>query len=134
MSAIQLKPTHKAIAEYHGTLGELAAQSAATEGNLRRAFGQLLHATSKVPNWTLIEEYTTRSSSGEPIRYDGLLRDANTLPRGVWEAKDSTDNLTKEVAKKKAKGYSLVTIFEDTRSAILYQNGKPHDLIWPRSG
>jgi hypothetical protein len=46
---------------------------------------------------------------------------------GAWEAKDSSDNLEKEITKKHAQGYSLVnTLFEDTRTANLYQNNKPH--------
>jgi hypothetical protein len=46
------------------------------------------------------------------------------LHRGLWEAKDTDDDLEVEIKKKMAKGYPLTnTIFEDTRRAVLFQNG-----------
>ena len=58
-------------------------------------------------------------------RPDGTLRDTFRLPRGYWEAKDTRDDLLIEIRKKIAIGYPTTnTIFEDTRRAILYQNGK----------
>ncbi len=60
--------------------------------------------------------------SARTIRPDGTLRDANSLPRGYWEAKDTADDLDAEIVKKAARGYSLAnTIFEDTRTAVLFQ-------------
>jgi hypothetical protein len=48
------------------------------------------------------------------------------LVRGFWEAKDTADNLKAEIEKKKKAGYPLSNIiFEDTATAILYQNGQP---------
>src|SRR5690606_26620561 len=56
---------------------------------------------------------------------DGTLRDANTLPCGYWEAKDSADDLNAEIQKKLARGYPPTnTIFEDGRRAVLYQAGE----------
>jgi hypothetical protein len=47
------------------------------------------------------------------------------LKRGFWEAKDTHDDLEEEISKKIAKGYPLNNIiFEDTRRAVLFQNGK----------
>ncbi|MFZ1011042.1 MAG: hypothetical protein WAN65_29660 [Candidatus Sulfotelmatobacter sp.] len=41
----------------------------------------------------------------------------------LLEAKDTDDNLDEEIKKKKAKGYPLTNIiFEDTRTAVLYQS------------
>ena len=52
------------------------------------------------------------------------MRDEFNLHRGYWEAKDTDDVLTAEIQKKAAKGYPLFnTIFEDTRRAVLFQNG-----------
>ncbi len=63
-----------------------------------------------------------RLGPARTIRPDGTLRDANSLPRGYWEAKDTSDDLDAEIVKKAAKGYSLAnTIFEDTRTAVLFQ-------------
>ena len=62
------------------------------------------------------------SSATHTIRPDGTIRDANSLPRGYCEAKDTADDLDAEIVKKTAQGYSLVnTIFEDTRTAVLFQ-------------
>jgi len=45
------------------------------------------------------------------------------LVRGHWEAKDTSDDLDVEIAKKIKKGYPLGNIiFEDTRIAVLLQN------------
>ena len=64
-----------------------------------------------------------RSAGDNLVRPDGTFRDSNSLPRGYWEAKDTKDNLDTEIRKKSAKGYRLTnTIFEDTQTAVLYQN------------
>ena len=44
---------------------------------------------------------------------------------GYWESKDQYDNLNQEIEKKFAKGYPNDNIiFEDSQSAVLYQNGE----------
>ncbi|WP_162668646.1 type ISP restriction/modification enzyme [Gemmata massiliana] len=63
--------------------------------------------------------------NGRFIVPDGTLQDEYHLPRGYWEAKDTDDNLETEIEKKIEKKYPLTnTIFEDTRRAFLFQNGK----------
>ena len=58
------------------------------------------------------------------MRPDGTLRDFLNLRRGFWEAKDTHNDLDVEISKKIAKGYALSnTILEDTRTAVLYQDG-----------
>ena len=70
--------------------------------------------------WTLIPEDRT-SRHNIP---DGAMRDDYNLRRGYWEAKDTHDDLETEIRKKIAKGYPTNNIiFEDTRRAVLYQNG-----------
>jgi hypothetical protein len=52
--------------------------------------------------------------------------DSFKIPRGYWEAKDTNDDLDTEIKAKIARGYPLTNIiFEDTRWAVLYQNGRP---------
>ncbi len=47
------------------------------------------------------------------------------LVRGYWEAKDTADKLDAEIEKKRKAGYPLNNIiFEDTATAVLYQNGQ----------
>jgi predicted helicase len=117
-----IKATNKAITEYYRTLQETAAQGADHEMAVRRAFRELLAATSRLHDWTIIEEKTHATELLGNVRPDATFYKTGAR-RGYWEAKDTADNLDAEIKKKKAKGYSLVnTIFEDTRTAVLYQN------------
>ena len=55
---------------------------------------------------------------------DGTVRDEFRLARGWWEAKDTSDNLAAEIKKKIKAGYpTRNTIFEDTQTAVLFQDG-----------
>ncbi|MBL8120525.1 MAG: N-6 DNA methylase, partial [Anaerolineae bacterium] len=94
------------------------------EGNVRRAFESLLRETAKeAKGWELVTEQTERREANA-VRYDGTLRDGNRLPHGWWEAKDSSDDLDNEIRRKKDRGYRFDNIiFEDTRRAVLYQDG-----------
>jgi hypothetical protein len=133
-TAPRIKPTHKSISAYYATLGSLAQQNVSHEMCLRRAFQELLAETARLHDSTLVTEdpLTPARAMGVPpmsssatVRPEATLRDKNHLPRRFWESKDTADSLTREIAKKSAKGYSLVnTIFEDSQTAILYQNGK----------
>jgi len=70
----------------------------------------------------LIPELSHSAKTGA-IRPDGTVRDGNYLPRGYWEAKDTSDDIDAEIRKKIAKNYPLTnTIFADTRTAVLYQD------------
>ena len=54
---------------------------------------------------------------------DGTVRDEFRLARGWWEAKDTSDKLGFEIQKKLKAGYpARNTIFEDTQTAVLYQD------------
>src|SRR5687768_5110566 len=119
-----LKATDSAIKTYYANLEAARGQNALHEGNVRNAFGGLLEEAAKARNWILVTEHSERAGK-RGIRYDGVLRDQYRLPHGYWEAKDSSDDLTAEIRKKIERGYSLNnTIFEDTRQAVLYQDGR----------
>ncbi|MFH1747367.1 MAG: N-6 DNA methylase, partial [Planctomycetota bacterium] len=121
----QVKPTHKAVKDYYAALRTYAGQQVAHEGAVRSAFQNLLADTGRKFGWTLIPELTI-DANGHQIRPDGTFRDEFTIERGYWEAKDTDDDLETEIAKKIKRGYRLTnTIFEDTRQAHLYQDGKP---------
>ncbi len=121
---VEIPPSHRLIRAYHQSITEIRAQNVKHEGGLRHAFQVLLADSARLHNWTLIPEWTTTTSGGNSIRLDGALRDALTIPRGYWEAKDSHDNLDREIEKKIRSRYPLDnTIFEDTQRAVLYQNG-----------
>jgi predicted helicase len=59
------------------------------------------------------------------LRVDGALVDQFNLSHGLWEAKDSADDLEKEIKAKFALGYPQWNIlFQSPDRAVLYQNGK----------
>ena len=133
-----VKPTDPHIVDYHAALTEYAEHGAVHEGATETAFGRLLAETAKYHGWTLIPKKGMKSkTTKKQIFPDGTLEDIYYLPRGYWEAKDTDDDLKTEIGKKIQKGYPLVnTIFEDTRRALLYQNGKAvanYDLTKPAS-
>ena len=118
-----IKVESAAVQRYYAMLDEAARQGQTHEGNIRNAFQELLRDTAKeAKGWELVTEETVRRENNA-IRYDGTLRDANRLPHGWWEAKDSGDDLEVEIRKKREKGYRFDNIiFEDTRRAVLFQN------------
>ena len=121
MPAVTIRPTDAAIRNYHSTLQRLKQQQGVEhEGGLRRAFGDMLRVTARKRDWTLIEELRV---SGGRVRPDGTLRDRWQLPHGYWEAKDGRDDLEVEIRRKRERDYPFSNIiFEDTNTAILYQN------------
>ena len=122
MTAHSIKPVHAAIKTYHAALKTYADHGAAHEGATETAFSRLLADTAKVVGWTLIPKQPMKVG-GKTIYPDGTLRDPYNLPRGYWEAKDTSDDLEVEIKKKVAKKYPLTNIvFEDTRTAVLYQH------------
>src|SRR5262249_58772038 len=98
------------------------------------------HGGTLLPKLNLKVRASAGRGSPDPaakiIYPDGTLRDFFNLRRGFWEAKDTDDDLDAEISKKIAKGYTLNnTIFEDTRTAVLYQNGQERyrlDLTDPK--
>ncbi|MFN9836504.1 MAG: N-6 DNA methylase [Pseudanabaena sp.] len=95
------------------------------EGAVRSAFQNLLDSCAKQFQWTLVAEYAIKRPKKQPIRMDGVLLDIYKLPRAYWEAKDSKDDLKKEVQKKFAVGYPNDNIiFQRPDRAMLYQDGK----------
>jgi hypothetical protein len=112
---------HKALDAYYLALKSYEAQDETHEGATRVAFQTLLDALAPAYGWTLIAEKTLTNRS----RPDATLKDPDKFPRGHWEAKDTKDDLDVEIVKKKKRGYPLTNIiFEDTRRAVLYQNGR----------
>ena len=123
-TATTIKPTQKAVKTYYEDLQVYADQGIDNESALRSAFQKLLEGTGRRFGWALIAEEAD-TAGGKAIRPDGTFRDRNSLRRGHWEAKDTKDDLEAEIQKKIAKGYPLGNIiFEDTRQAYLYQNGR----------
>jgi len=120
---MSITPKTAAIKLYFAKRAEIAKQNVVHELAVREAFKGLLEQTAGSHGWTLVIEQSVEGVQRR-ITPDGTLRDANTLPRGYWEAKDTGDDLNAEIDKKFARGYPKSNIiFEDTLHAVLYQAG-----------
>jgi predicted helicase len=91
---------------------------------MRLPFENLLAGSARLYGWTFVAEQGEHAE-GHLIRPDGTVRDANSLPRGWWESKDVLDDLDEEIQRKIRSRYPVRnTIFENTRRAVLYQDGE----------
>lgn len=90
------------------------------EGALSQAFAGLLKARAVEYQLVLSQQHPFTVGAGKTLRPDGALLDRVRLVHGWWEAKDSSDDLDREIAAKLAKGYPTANIlFEDTRTVVL---------------
>ena len=114
------------IQNYYRKLDDLRRIAGAeNESSLRTAFQILLDTLGQEHGLILHNEYPFTASNGTQFRIDGALIDRIRLVHGYWEAKDEKDDLDKEIEIKLAKGYPKDNIiFEDTRTAVLLQNGQ----------
>src|SRR5205823_1763837 len=114
----------KLIKTYYSDLTDLAHQYVMTELGTRTAFQVLLQAVGKRYGWTFIAEQEMKVAGGRTLRPDGTFKDRMNIVRGYWEAKDSSDKLDAEIAKKLKAAYPTSNIiFEDTVTAVLLQHG-----------
>src|SRR5205823_13666470 len=119
-----ISPTHRAIRQYYENAEALQRQRVFSEMSTRSAFQFLLGDVAKLKGWTLIAELSGKFG-GSLIRPDGTVRDANSIPRGHWEAKDPQDDLDTQIKKKVALGYPPRNIiFEDTESGFPFQHNQ----------
>ncbi len=75
----------------------------------------------------MVPEYQLKRKVGRPIEPDGAIVDSlsQVLRYGLWEAKDTDDDLEKEIKAKFKAGYPRDNIlFQEPRRAILYQDGE----------
>jgi hypothetical protein len=119
---LELAPNDPLIKTYLKDLQHLKSQSVTHELGLKGPFQNLLDKAAKRRGWTLVPELSTYSG-GKRVVPDGTVRDEFRLARGWWEAKDTGDKLAAEIQKKLKAGYpARNTIFEDTQTAVLYQD------------
>ncbi len=120
--APHIEPGDPIIKTYLQDLQHLKSQHVAHELGLKGPFQTLLDKAAKKRGWTLVPELSTYSG-GKRVVPDGTVRDEFRLARGWWEAKDTADNLAAEIQKKLRAGYpARNTIFEDTQTAVLFQD------------
>jgi predicted helicase len=120
---LQLKP--KTVKSYYEALGQFKALDVSHETAVRDAFQDLLKECGRQFGWTLVPEWPLKRAGQMPLRADGALVDQFRLRHGLWEAKDSADDLRREAKKKLELGYPADNIlFQSPERAILYQNGR----------
>ncbi|HEX6292370.1 MAG TPA: hypothetical protein VFZ66_24500, partial [Herpetosiphonaceae bacterium] len=101
------------LASYYDKLRSYDHQSVSNEGATRAAFHALLEDIGRQYNFTVLGEQPIRLPNRRTIRVDGEIKDQFKIRRGVWEAKDTADDLDIEIRKKIAAGYPTNnTIFE----------------------
>ena len=116
-------PGYPHIDRYYDDLAELKEIGGSdNELNIRPAFQNCLAAYCGAHKEKLVLVPELASSKGN--KPDGTIRDALRMARGHWEAKDPHDNLDTEIQNKFDQGYPKDNIlFEDSREAVLFQNG-----------
>lgn len=114
-----------AIQKYHNELQKIKDFGGSKkETAIRNAFFNLLNEYATQKGLFLIAELTIKTTQGNNITPDGTLKDSLRLDWGYWESKDEFDDIELEINKKFARGYPKDNIlFEDSNTAILYQNG-----------
>ena len=112
------------ITQYRANLAELIRFAGSdTELVIRPAFQNCLAAYCRDHRENLALVPELRAAGG--VTPDGTVKDTLRMARGYWEAKDSDDDLDAEIQRKFARGYPRDNIlFEDSRRAVLIQNGE----------
>ena len=99
------------------------------EQSIRRAFAVCLdsYCRDHREKLALVDELDAGPGSrpaGTRNRPDGTVKDSLRMARGYWEAKDTHDDLDAEIQAKFNRGYPRDNIlFEDSQTAVLFQNG-----------
>jgi hypothetical protein len=116
------------IHTYRSEVDQIIRRSGArNETSIRRAVFTLINAYARPRDLLLVEElaYCNPRRHNRRVTPDGTLKNPLRLDYGFWESKDTHDDLTEEIAKKFDKGYPDWNIlFEDSQTAILYQDGQ----------
>ena len=125
MPTLDLKAGHKAVKDYFAGLEEFHRLGVTHETAVRAAFQRLLEHCCKQAKWTFVGEYKYLRKGRRPLSVDGAAVDAFKIPQAYWEAKDTQDDLPKEVQKKFEKGYPKSNIvFQSPDRAILWQDSR----------
>ena len=115
-------PSYPHIERYRAELAELIEFGGSdSELNIRPAFQGCLAAYCRDHRERLLLVPELAVGSNIP---DGTVKDALRMARGYWEAKDTHDDLDAEIQAKFNRGYPNDNIvFEDSQTAVLFQNG-----------
>jgi len=113
------------IHQYHAEVEKIIQfGGTANETAIRSAFFNLLNDYARQRGLMMVAEISIKTPGGNIVTPDGTLKDILRQDWGYWESKDEADDLNEEIEKKFAKGYPKENIlFEDSREAVLIQNG-----------
>ena len=115
--------TYPNIKQYREELERLVEYGGSdNESSIRRAFAVCLNSYCREhrEKLALVDELGYRGG----VYPDGTVKDSLRMARGYWEAKDTHDDLDAEIQRKFNLGYPRDNIiFEDSREAVLIQNG-----------
>jgi len=107
---------------YYRDLANYERLNQLTENTTEMAFKSLLKNIGDEVDLILIKPFESLFND-KKIVPDGIITTQFGRYLGYWEAKDTKDDLDKEIYKKLQKGYPRTnTIFEDTQTAVLYQD------------
>jgi predicted helicase len=140
MINLNIKPSHKSVKSYYEEISSLSELGVSHEGAVSPAFASLLHHCANQFNQTLVEKYPLKTiNHGHTLFVDGALVDSFNIPHGFWEAKDTSDDLDKEIKKKFAVGYpknnilfqapNRIVIYQDSQKVFDEEISKPELLI-----
>ena len=94
------------------------------EAVISQTFGVLINSYCEKRHLMLVPQVEIKTKEGKLVRPDGTIKNALRLDYGYWESKANVD-LEEEIRKKFNSGYPRTNIlFEDSRNAILYQQGE----------
>lgn len=113
------------INQYYKKVEDLIRYSGKdNEAVISREFEWLINAYCEKRKLRLVPQFEFKSKLGTSIRPDGTIKNDLRLDYGYWESKANVD-LEKEIQAKFNAGYPKTNIlFEDGRTAILYQEGE----------
>lgn len=124
MKTLNLKANHKSARDYYAEISNLTELGVSHEGAVSPAFASLIRHCASQFDQTLIEKYTLKTNA-HSIIVDGALVDTFSLVHGYWEAKDTTDDLDKEITKKFKVGYPKNNIlFQAPNRIVIWQDGQ----------
>lgn len=115
----------QAINDYYNSLERAIKYSKSpNEDTIKNYFWMLLNGYAHERNYEVVREVFCRGTKGRNVKPDGIVKNSWGLDVGYWESKDEKDDLQEEIDAKVNKGYPLTNIlFEDSRTAVLYQYG-----------
>ena len=127
MTTLNLKPAHKAVKDYFDEIRPLSPTwISLTKARSPRPSPALLRHCGRQYEWTLAEKFQI-TRGGRHLYVDGAMVDSFKIPHGYWEAKDTKDDLEKEIQKKFARGYPKDNIlFQAPHRAVIYQDGREY--------